>query len=56
MTSGGRVLTINATAPNLSKARELVYDTIGRINFDQMHYRRDIGAFDLPEVPEEPQK
>ncbi|MFC2171367.1 phosphoribosylamine--glycine ligase [Acidobacteriota bacterium] len=49
LVSGGRVLTVNATAPNLVKARELVYDTISRIQFDGMHFRKDIGIFDMPE-------
>lgn len=44
VTTGGRVLTVNATAPSMAKARDLVYETIERIRFDGMQYRTDIGA------------
>lgn len=43
-TSSGRVLTIAASANSLGEARAAVYDAVGRISFDGMHYRRDIGG------------
>jgi phosphoribosylamine--glycine ligase len=43
LTAGGRVLGITATAPTLALARKKAYDNIGRIHFEGMHYRTDIG-------------
>lgn len=45
-TAGGRVLTLTATAETLHKARELVYEAIGKkgIAFSGMQYRNDIAA------------
>jgi phosphoribosylamine---glycine ligase len=42
-TSGGRVLGVTARGPGLSEAIRQAYDPVGRIHFDGMHYRRDIG-------------
>ena len=42
LASGGRVLNVVATAPNLAQARERAYQAIGRIGLDGGHYRRDI--------------
>jgi phosphoribosylamine--glycine ligase len=42
LTAGGRVLTVTATAPDLSEARRRAYAAASRINFDGMTYRRDI--------------
>lgn len=44
VTSGGRVLGMTALGCDLAEARERAYEAIGRIYFDQMKYRRDIGA------------
>jgi phosphoribosylamine--glycine ligase len=43
VTAGGRVLGVTATAPSLGAAIERAYGAVGRIQFDGMHYRRDIG-------------
>ncbi len=43
-TSGGRVLTVVASAPTLSEARAIVYRNVQRIHFSRAHYRRDIAA------------
>jgi phosphoribosylamine--glycine ligase len=42
-TAGGRVLGVTARAPTLEEATELAYRAVGRIHFDGMHYRHDIG-------------
>ncbi|MFC2019119.1 phosphoribosylamine--glycine ligase [Chloroflexota bacterium] len=42
LTSGGRVLTVVATAKTLHQAREKVYNNISRVHFEGCHYRRDI--------------
>jgi phosphoribosylamine--glycine ligase len=44
VTSGGRVLGVTARAETLERAREAAYETVSRIRFDGMHYRRDIAA------------
>ena len=43
VTAGGRVLGVTASGPNLERAIEGAYQGAGRIHFDGMHYRRDIG-------------
>ena len=44
VTSGGRVLGVTAVAPTLNAAVAEAYRSIGRIHFEGMHYRRDIGT------------
>jgi len=44
LTSGGRVLTVVATAATLPEARAIVYRNVQRIHFSRAHYRRDIAA------------
>ncbi|HUF53752.1 MAG TPA: phosphoribosylamine--glycine ligase [Dehalococcoidia bacterium] len=44
VTSGGRVLTVVATAPSLTEARAKVYRNVQRIHFTNAYYRRDIAA------------
>jgi len=44
-TSGGRVLAVSAMAPTLNSAVESAYKTAGTINFEGIHYRRDIGKY-----------
>ncbi|HET6848635.1 MAG TPA: phosphoribosylamine--glycine ligase [Gaiellales bacterium] len=41
--SGGRVLNVSATAPDLAAARERAYEAAGLIRFDGMQLRSDIG-------------
>ena len=43
VTAGGRVLNVVATAPTLAGARAKAYANVGRIRFEGIHYRRDIG-------------
>ncbi|MGF7059467.1 phosphoribosylamine--glycine ligase [Brassicibacter mesophilus] len=42
LTNGGRVLTVTALADTIDEARRKAYRNIGKINFDGMHYRKDI--------------
>ncbi|HVA01113.1 MAG TPA: phosphoribosylamine--glycine ligase [Terriglobia bacterium] len=44
LTAGGRVLGATAGAEDLGSAIEKAYGAVGRIHFEGMHYRRDIGA------------
>ncbi len=49
VTSGGRVLSVTATAATLREALDSAYQAVGRIHFDHLYYRKDIGqkALDL---------
>ena len=47
VTSGGRVLSVTATGDTPEAAREKAYREIAKVHFDNMHYRRDIGALAL---------
>lgn len=42
-TKGGRVLNVCAWGKDLKKARERAYKAIEKIDFEGMHYRKDIG-------------
>jgi phosphoribosylamine--glycine ligase len=42
-TSGGRVLCVTALGDNLRAARSRAYETVARIRFEGMQYRKDIG-------------
>ena len=44
VTSGGRVLGVTATADTLKAAVDKAYEQIKKIDFENAHYRRDIGA------------
>ncbi len=43
VTSGGRVLGVTATGQTLDAALQKAYQAAAKIQFDGMHYRRDIG-------------
>jgi phosphoribosylamine--glycine ligase len=43
-TAGGRVLGVTASAATLKDATALVYKAVGKIHFDGMHFRNDIGV------------
>jgi len=43
VTSGGRVVGVTATGPNMNNARTKVYKAIEEIYFKGIHYRKDIG-------------
>ncbi len=41
-TAGGRVLGVTAKAPTIEAATEHAYQAVGQIQFDKMHFRKDI--------------
>ena len=43
LTSGGRVLGVTALGADLDRARARAYSGIGRIGWNGMHFRKDIG-------------
>ena len=43
ITSGGRVLSVVAQGKSFDKAFDLAYKSLTKINFDGMHFRKDIG-------------
>ena len=43
-TAGGRVLGVSARAGDLKTAVQRAYEAVGKIEFDGMHYRKDIAA------------
>ena len=43
VTAGGRVLNVVALGKDFEEARGLAYQSVEMINFEGMHYRRDIG-------------
>jgi phosphoribosylamine--glycine ligase len=44
VTAGGRVLAVTAVRPDVAEAREAAYAAAGKIHWDGVHYRRDIGG------------
>lgn len=44
LTTGGRVMGVTAIAEDLPAAIDRAYAAVGKIEFEGMHYRRDIGA------------
>ena len=44
VTAGGRVLTVVAGGASYGEAIDRAYRAVGKIRFDGMQYRRDIGA------------
>ena len=50
VTNGGRVLGLSVTAPTLREAIDGAYAAAEKISFENMHYRRDIGARALAAV------
>lgn len=44
LTSGGRVLGVTVTAPNIREAVKKVYSCVDQIHFEDMHFRKDIAA------------
>jgi phosphoribosylamine--glycine ligase len=43
VTDGGRVLSVTALGSTLAEARNRAYEAMGKIHFEGMHYRKDIG-------------
>jgi len=50
-TSGGRVLGVTARAPRLQEAIARAYEAVQQISFEDMYYRKDIGARALKPQP-----
>jgi len=50
LTNGGRVMGVTATAEDLGAAIQRAYAAAGKIHFQGMHYRTDIGAKGLRRV------
>jgi len=46
LTSGGRVLGVTARGATLEEARARAYEAMGKISFENMHYRTDIARAD----------
>jgi phosphoribosylamine---glycine ligase len=44
VTNGGRVLGVTAMGTSLEDASAAVYSAVGKIHFEGMHYRKDIGT------------
>ncbi|MDQ3746031.1 MAG: phosphoribosylamine--glycine ligase [Acidobacteriota bacterium] len=45
LTAGGRVLDVTATGATLEQALARCYESASQINWDGLHFRRDIGRF-----------
>ena len=43
VTDGGRVLSVTALGETIRDAQKRAYEALGKIHFEGMHYRRDIG-------------
>ncbi|MBZ5545240.1 MAG: phosphoribosylamine--glycine ligase [Acidobacteriia bacterium] len=56
LTAGGRVLGVTATGADLPSAIERAYTAVGKIHFEGMHYRRDIGAKGLRRLARPPER
>jgi phosphoribosylamine--glycine ligase len=52
VTNGGRVLTVVGRGSDYRHAIDRAYEAAGKIRFDGMHYRKDIGAKALSLSPE----
>ncbi|MEJ5272634.1 MAG: phosphoribosylamine--glycine ligase [Spirochaetota bacterium] len=44
LTNGGRVLSVVSNGKSINEARKNVYNIINKINFENMHFRKDIGV------------
>ncbi|MFA5140462.1 MAG: phosphoribosylamine--glycine ligase [Elusimicrobiota bacterium] len=53
-TKGGRVLAVTGVGEDLESARRKAYSIVGKIRFDGMQYRRDIGTAHLNREPQWP--
>jgi phosphoribosylamine--glycine ligase len=51
VTSGGRVLGVSAVGPDIPSAIDLAYAAMGRVRFEGIHFRRDIGRRALRSIP-----
>jgi phosphoribosylamine---glycine ligase len=44
LTAGGRVLSVGGVGASVEEARAAAYESVARISFDGMHFRKDIGG------------
>lgn len=44
LTNGGRVMGVTAVGQDLERAVQRAYTAVGKVEFEGMHFRRDIGA------------
>ncbi|MFP4058277.1 MAG: phosphoribosylamine--glycine ligase [Candidatus Brocadiia bacterium] len=44
VTAGGRVLGVTALGDDIQSAMDRAYEAVGKVHFEGMHYRADIGA------------
>ncbi len=49
LTAGGRVLGVTSAAQTLDEALQRCYDTVAKVSWNGMQYRRDIGRFNEEE-------
>jgi phosphoribosylamine--glycine ligase len=56
LTAGGRVMGVTAIAEDLPSAIQRAYTGVNKVQFEGMHYRKDIGARALERVPKPPPK
>ena len=54
LTAGGRVMGVTAIAQDLPSAIQRAYVGVNKLQFEGMHYRKDIGAKALQRVPKAP--
>ena len=54
LTTGGRVMGVTAIAEDLPSAIQRAYAGVNKLQFEGMHYRKDIGAKALRRVPKPP--
>ena len=54
LTAGGRVMGVTASAENLPFAIQRAYAGVSKLQFEGMHYRKDIGAKALLKTPKAP--
>ena len=50
LTWGGRALNVVGTGPDLESALKRAYEAVGQIEFEKMHYRKDIGFLALKKL------
>jgi phosphoribosylamine--glycine ligase len=51
LTTGGRVMGVTAIAEDLPSAIKRAYVGVSKLQFEGMHYRKDIGAKALQRIP-----
>lgn len=54
VTSGGRVLGVTATGQDLETTINTAYEAVGKINWDKVHFRKDIGKKALKRMEKKP--